>query len=102
MNGNRFPNRNRPPETISTTPFLQGKFKYFFQSNEHLEWFFSREFRRSADSMDAVCSFSQRLEHGEDVSIDERIIARLRMLVELSEGKHMEEVVQLFEQIGTN
>jgi len=48
----------------------------------------------------AACSFSyQRLEHGEDVSIDERIIKRLRFLLKTTGGINIEEVVRLLEQV---
>jgi hypothetical protein len=52
-------------------------------------------------ALEAACSISQqRLENGEDVFIDERIIKRLRCLVSATEGKHLEEVVQLLQQLG--
>ena len=51
-------------------------------------------------AVQAACSFSyQRLEHGEDVSIDERIIKRLRFLLETTGGSNKEEVVRLLEQV---
>jgi hypothetical protein len=54
-----------------------------------------------AVAIEAACWFSQQcLEHGEDVSIDERMITRLRVLVDIAKTNHLEEVVHLLEQVG--
>src|SRR5689334_10928352 len=56
-----------------------------------------------AVALEAACSYSQqRLNHGEEVAIDGKIVDKLRQMVEIEQGKHMEEVVKLLQQIDSN
>ncbi len=56
------------------------------------------------DSLDvatqAACSFAgQRLNHNKLVELDDQIVSRLRELVVQSEGRHMEEVVEVLQSV---